>query len=171
VGLATVQIAHLLGARVIAGASGDKLELCKQHGADEAVDTRSEGWQARVLELTGGCGAQVICESVGGDVFEASLKCIAWGGRLIIVGFSSGEIPALKLNRVMLKHISIIGIHIHGYHEHNEAALGEATRALFQLHEQGLRPPITARYPLREAARALADLRERRSVGKLILEP
>src|SRR5205823_2712122 len=88
VGLATLQVGRALDAHVIAGASGDKLELCRAHGADAAIDTRQEGWQARVLELTAGRGADVICESVGGAIFDSSLKCIAWAGRLIIVGFS-----------------------------------------------------------------------------------
>jgi NADPH:quinone reductase len=172
VGLATLQIGRLLGAHVIAGASGDKLALCLAHGAHEAVDTRSADWQARVLELTAGRGADVICESVGGDVFEASLKCIAWGGRLVVVGFSSGVIPTPKLNRVMLKHISLIGIHVHGYHEHAPELLADATRTLFAWREQGkIEAPIGGRYGLAEAPRALAELAGRRSVGKLLLEP
>ncbi len=172
VGLATLQLGRVLGARVIAGASGDKLDLCRQHGADEAVDTRLPDWPEHVLQLTAGRGADVICESVGGAVFEGSMKCIAWGGRLLVVGFSSGEIPSAKLNRVMLKHISLIGIHIHGYHEHAPSALHEATAALYELYQAGsLRPPITARFPLARAAEALAQLADRRSVGKLVLTP
>lgn len=172
VGLATVQLARALGARVIAGASADKLELCLAHGADAAVDTRSDDWAARVLELTGGRGADVICESVGGEVFERSLKCIAWGGRLVVVGFSSGEIPTVKLNRVMLKHIALVGIHIHGYHEHDPGALTAATQTLYALLAAGkLDPPISARFPLERAADALAELANRRSVGKLLLVP
>jgi NADPH2:quinone reductase len=173
VGLASVQIAHALGARVIATASGpDKLALCREHGADAALDTNEANWQERVLELTDGRGADVICESIGGDVFERSLKCIAWAGRLIVVGFSSGEIPALKLNRVMLKHIAVLGLNLHSYHERDPAALRRAVRSLFELYAQGkLRPLIHARYPLEQAASALAELASRRSVGKLILKP
>jgi NADPH:quinone reductase len=172
VGLATIQVGKRLGARVIAGASADKLALCREHGADDAIDTRAPDWQAQVLALTAGRGADVICESVGGDVLEASLKCIAWGGRLVVVGFSSGDIPAVKLNRVMLKHISLIGIHIHGYHEHAPQRMAAAIETLFAWHAAGhLRAPVTARYPLTDAPTALAELASRRSVGKLILEP
>src|SRR4051812_28036844 len=103
VGLAALQIGKALGARVIAGAGTEKLELCKTHGADEIVDTRADGWMEKVRELTSGKGADVIYESIGGAAFEGSLKCIAWAGRLLVIGFSSGDIPALKLNRVMLK--------------------------------------------------------------------
>ena len=173
VGLAAVQIGKALGARVIAGASGqDKLELCQRHGADEVVDAREESWPDRVRELTGGQGAQVIYESVGGSVFEGSLKCIAWAGRLLVIGFSSGDIPSARMNRVMLKHIALIGVNVGAYHEHDPAALRRATDALFSLYAQGkVRPLIHARYPLREAATALRNLAERKTVGKVILEP
>jgi NADPH:quinone reductase len=172
VGLAAVQIGHALGARVIAGAGADdKLALCAQHGASEGVNTRAEGWDERVRALTGGRGADVIYESVGGDVLERSLKCIAWGGRLLVIGFSSGEIPALRLNRVMLKHISVVGVNLGGYHQHQPELLAATMQRLFELYAQGLRPLIHARYPLAEAPRALAALASRQSVGKLILEP
>jgi NADPH2:quinone reductase len=173
VGLAAVQIGKALGARVIAGASGqDKLELCRAHGADEVVDTRQEGWPERVRELTHGRGAQVIYESVGGAVFEGSLKCIAWAGRLLVIGFSSGDIPAPRMNRVMLKHIALIGVNVGGYHEHDSAGLQTATDRLFEWYAQGkIRPLIHARYPLRDASTALRNLAERKTVGKVILEP
>lgn len=173
VGLAALQIGKALGARVIAGASGaDKLELCKAQGADAVVDTRSADWIERVREITGGRGANVIYESVGGDVFEGSLKCIAWAGRLLVIGFSSGDIPALRMNRVMLKHIDVLGLNVGAYHEHDPAGLRTATERLFELYATGaIRPLIHARYPLREAARALRELADRRTVGKLLLEP
>jgi len=171
VGLAALQIGHALGARVIAGAgSQDKLDLCKQHGADATVNTREPGWAERVRELTGGRGADVIYDSVGGEVFEQSLKCIAWGGRLLVIGFSSGTIPELRLNRVLLKHIAVIGLNLGGYHERQPELLRAATEHLFELYARGVRPLIHARYPLVEAPRALAALASRESVGKLILE-
>jgi len=172
VGLATLQLARALGARAIAGAAADKLALCREHGAEAVVDTGAEDWPARVLELTEGHGADVISESVGGRVFEGSLKCIAWEGRLIVVGFSSGEIPAPRMNRVMLKHIALVGLNLGGYHEHRPERLREASAALFELYRQGqLRPLISGRYALSEAARALGELAARRSVGKLLLTP
>lgn len=172
VGLATLQVARALDANVIGGASGDKLELCLTHGAHAAVDTRTSDWPAQVRELTEQRGADVICESVGGAVFEGSLKCIAWAGRLVVVGFSSGSIPAPALNRVMLKHISLIGLNLGSYHEHDPGLLRSATEALFDLYQLGqLRPLISATYPLDRAAEALTELAERRAVGKLLLIP
>jgi NADPH2:quinone reductase len=172
VGLAALQIGKALGARVIAGASKDKLEFCKEQGADEAIDTRDPSWVERVRELTGGRGADVIYESVGGDILEGSLKCIAWAGRLLVIGFSSGDIPAVKLNRVMLKHISVIGLNVGAYHENDPEGLRKAATELFALYASGkIKPVIHARYPLREAATALRELGERKTVGKLILEP
>jgi NADPH:quinone reductase len=172
VGLAAVQIGRALGARVIAGAgSDDKLALCLEHGAHEGVNTRAAGWDERVRALTAGRGADVIYESVGGEVLERSMKCIAWGGRLLVIGFSSGEIPALRLNRVMLKHISVVGLNLGGYHEHQPELLAAGMQRLFELYAQGLRPVIHARYPLAEAPRALAALASRSTSGKLVLEP
>jgi NADPH2:quinone reductase len=172
VGLALVQIAHALGARVIAGAgSEDKLELCRTHGADEGVVTRG-AFHERVRELTHGRGADVICESVGGEVLEESLRCIAWDGRLVVLGFSSGEIPAVKLNRVMLKHIALLGLNLGGYHENAPDALNAAIAQLFALYQQGaLRPLIHSVRPLAEAAAALAELGGRNTSGKLVLRP
>src|SRR5262249_27329719 len=108
VGLAAVQIARAVGARVIAVASGDKLDVAREAGADVALDYRQEGWADAVRDATGGRGADVIIENVGGDVFDACTRCIAWGGRLVVVGFSSGRIPEIAANRVLLKHISVV---------------------------------------------------------------
>jgi NADPH2:quinone reductase len=171
VGLAAVELGVALGARVIAGASSDdKLELCKRRGAHEVVNTSSAGWAERVRELTHGRGAEVIYDSVGGEIFEQSLKCIAWGGRLLVIGFSSGEIPKLALNRVMLKHISIVGLNLGGYAQQDESSLHDASAELFALYARGaLRPLVDARFALGDAAKALAELGSRRSVGKLVL--
>lgn len=171
VGLAAVELGVALGGHVIAGASSDdKLELCKQRGAHEIVNTRQAGWADCVRELTAGRGADVIYDSVGGEIFEQSLKCIAWGGRLLVIGFSSGDIPAVKLNRVMLKHISIVGLNLGGYTANEAATLRAASSRLFELYAEGaLRPLVDARYGLTEAAKALQELSARRSVGKLVL--
>jgi NADPH2:quinone reductase len=169
VGLAAVQIGRALGARVIAGASdAEKLALCREFGADEGVDTSRPDWHERVKELTNG-GADVIYDSVGGEIFELSTKCVRWRGRILVIGFSSGEIPSVKLNRVMLKHVSVVGLNLGGYHEHEPERLREAMAALFVLYERGVKPPIGGRYPLTEAKRALAELSARRTTGKLIL--
>ncbi|MEY4581753.1 MAG: hypothetical protein RL701_6456 [Pseudomonadota bacterium] len=172
VGLATVQLGHALGARVIAGASANKLALCREHGADAAIDTNSDTWPEQVKELTQGRGADVISESVGGSVFDASLKCIAWGGRLIVVGFSSGQIPTPRMNRVLLKHIALIGLNLHSYQEHNPKACEDAASALYELYSaRKLQPLISGRYPLEAASSALSELAARRTVGKVLLVP
>jgi NADPH2:quinone reductase len=173
VGLAAVQLARALGARVIAAVgSDDKLAICRENGAHEALSTAEADWPDRVRALTSGRGADVVLESVGGDVLEGSLKCIAWAGRLVVVGFSSGDIPAVKLNRVMLKHIALLGLNLGGYHEHAPDAVNAATAKLFELYQQGaLRPLIHSVRPLAEAAAALAELGARNTSGKLILVP
>jgi NADPH2:quinone reductase len=172
-GLAALQLGRALGARVIAGAgSAEKLELCRAEGASEVVNTRGDLWPTEVLHATGRRGADVIFESVGGAVFEGSLKCIAWGGRLLAIGFSSGEIPILRMNRVLLKHISLIGLHLGTYNEHAPHALSRAHQELVRLYLQGaLRPRIHAALPLDQAARALDQLGGRETVGKVVLQP
>jgi NADPH2:quinone reductase len=171
VGLAAVELGVALGARVIASASSDdKLELCKRRGAHEALNTSGDGWAERVRKLTQGRGADVIYDSVGGELFEQSLKCIAWGGRLLVIGFSSGDIPKVALNRVMLKHISIVGLNLGGYAQQDQTKLRDASAELFALYARGaLRPLVDARFVLGDAAKALAELGSRRSVGKLVL--
>jgi NADPH2:quinone reductase len=172
VGLAALQIGRALGARVIAAASSaDKLALCREEGADELVDVGEPDWHERVKELTGGRGADVIYESVGGEVFALSTKCIAWNGRLLVIGVSSGDIPSVKLNRVMLKHISVVGLNLGGYHEHEPARLGSAMDELLALYDRGVRPRIGGSYALQDAPRALEALAARRTTGKLVLRP
>jgi NADPH2:quinone reductase len=170
VGLAAVQLARALGARVIAAVgSDDKLAVCREHGAHEALSTADPEWPERVRALTAGRGADVVLESVGGDVLEGSLKCIAWAGRLVVVGFSSGDIPAVKLNRVMLKHISLLGLNLGGYHENAPERLRQAMQHITALYQEGLRPPVHTTYKLEQAAEALTALAERKTTGKIIL--
>src|SRR5206468_635089 len=109
---AGVQIGKALGARVIATAGGaDKLEVARRAGADVAIDYRGADWVDQVRAATAGHGADVIYDPVGGDVFDGSLRCIAWNGRLLVIGFASGRIPEVKLNRVLLKNIALVGLH------------------------------------------------------------
>src|SRR5262245_17231256 len=112
VGVAAVQIGRALGARVIGTAGGaDKCAIAVREGCEECIDYRAGDFAARVQELTGGRGADVIYDSVGGEITDQSLKCIAWNGRLVIIGFASGKIPEVKLNRVLLKNSAITGLH------------------------------------------------------------
>jgi NADPH2:quinone reductase len=173
VGIAAVQIGKALGAHVIATAGGaDKLEIARRAGADVLIDYRKDDWVEAVKEATGGRGADVIYDSVGGDTTDASLKCIAWNGRLLVIGFASGRIPEVKLNRVLLKNIAIVGLHWGAHAVHEPARVGETFRALFRLYEAGrIRPVIFARHPLDELPAALAALGSRRSYGKIVVTP
>lgn len=173
VGLAAVQIGKALGAYVIATAGGDdKLAVARAAGADATIDYRTEDWVARVQELTDGRGADVIYDSVGGDTFDLSLKCIAWNGRVLIIGFASGRIPEVKLNRVLLKNISIIGLHWSAYPDKDPARVDAVFEALFAMRAAGhVTPLIQQTYPLDELPRALQALGERATVGKVLIVP
>jgi len=173
VGIAAVQIGKALGARVIATAGGaDKLEVARRAGADVAIDYRGGDWADRVRDATGGRGADVIYDPVGGDVFDASLKCIAWNGRLLVIGFASGRIPEVKLNRVLLKNIAIVGLHWGAHAMHEPERIPEAFDALFALYREGrIRPVIYRSYALAELPAALEALGSRQSYGKVVVRP
>ena len=173
VGSTAVQIGKALGARVIATVGGaDKLEIARKLGADEVIDYRVEDFVARVHEITGGSGADVIYDPVGGDVFDRSLKCIAWNGRLLVVGFASGRIPEVKTNRIMLKNIAVTGIHWGAYLEKEPQRVPETFEGLFALYREGLIKPLIFRtYPLEDLPSALGELASRKTHGKLIITP
>jgi len=173
VGLAAVQIGKALGARVLATAGGsEKLDVARRAGAEVAIDYRADDFVARVKEATGGKGADVIYDSVGGDVFDRSLKCIAWNGRLLVIGFASGRIPEVKANRILLKNIAITGLHW-GAHVANEPEkIPRTFEALFDLYRQDkIEPVIYRTYGLDDAPAALEALASRKTHGKLILTP
>ena len=156
VGIAAVQIGKALGARVIGTAGGaDKLEVVRRVGADVAIDYRGEDWVERVKEIT-----------------DASLKCIAWNGQLLVIGFASGRIPEVKLNRVLLKNISLVGLHWGAHVMHEPARIDETFRALFDLYRTGaIEPVIYERFPLEGLPAALEALGSRRSYGKIVVTP
>lgn len=169
VGLAAVEIAAAKGARAIACVGGaEKAALAREHGAVAAVDYREAGWPERVKEITGGSGPDIVFDSVGGDITEQSLKCIAWGGRLLIVGFSSGTIPAIPGNRLLLRNAAAIGVY---WSHERDAALVEATvNDLLALHAAGkIRPHVDTRFTLAQLPEALEALQTRRSTGKIVL--
>jgi NADPH2:quinone reductase len=173
VGLAAVQIGKALGARVIATAGGaEKLHVAREAGADILVHYGEEDFVERVLEFTGGRGADVIYDPVGGDVFDRSLKCIAWCGRLLVIGFASGKIPNVAANRILLKNISVVGLHWGAYARYEPERVPETFEALFRLHAaKKIRPVIFATYPLERVPEALAALGSRKSWGKVIVAP
>ena len=173
VGLAAVQIGKALGARVIATAGGaDKLEVARRAGADEAIDYSRSDWVDAVKRATNGRGADVIYDPVGGDVFDGSLKCIAWNGRLLVIGFASGVIPEVKANRILLKNISVVGLHWGAYAQHEPERVPEVFAGLAKLYEAGhVRPVIFGTYGLDEVPQALEALAGRATYGKVIIAP
>jgi len=173
VGLAAVQIGAALGAKVIGTAgTADKLALAKRNGAGEVINYREENWIKRVKELTDGRGADVIYDPVGGDIFDLSTKCVAFEGRILIVGFASGRIPTAKMSRVMVKNFSLVGLHWGLYFQKNPAVLQQAQEAIHALHSEGkIAPLVSARYPLEDAEAALAALGGRETTGKVVLIP
>lgn len=169
VGLAAVQVAKALGATVIATASTDaKQALALENGADHAIDYGREAWAEEVRTLTDGRGVDLVVDTVGGAVTRASLGCLARGGRLLVIGFASGEIPQIPANRLLLKRASAIGVY---WNQDLDRALWQRAKArMAELVDAGaIRPVVDARHGLRDLPLALADLAERRSRGKLVL--
>jgi len=171
VGIAAVEIGRALGARVLATVGAEeKRQVALRHGAEACFLSSTPAWVEEVREATCGRGVDVVYDPVGGDIFHLSLKCMAWCGRLLVVGFASGDIPSVEVNRILLKNISLVGIHWGAYRQHDPGRITSAMRELFALYEAGhLRPEISAVYPLPEAARALEWIASRKSVGKVVL--
>jgi NADPH2:quinone reductase len=173
VGLTAVEIGKAMGARVIACAgSAEKLAIAQQHGADYLIDYSKEDIRERVKAITDGRGADVIYDPVGGDAFDASLRFIAWGGRIIIIGFAAGRVSQIPANIVLVKNIDIIGFYWGSYQAHKPELLRGSFTQLFRWFQEGkLRPHVSHRLPLDQAAEALTLLKQRRSTGKVVLVP
>jgi NADPH2:quinone reductase len=171
VGSSAMQLGKAFGARVIATAgSADKLEFCSAQGADYALNYQEANWVEQVKEITGGHGADVIYDPVGGDVFDLSTRCIAAEGRLLVIGFAGGRIPSVAANRILLKNMSVVGCYWGGYLEHHPEFLAESQAELFALYDAGhIKPVVSQAYPLADAAAALRALAERKTYGKLVL--
>jgi NADPH2:quinone reductase len=171
VGLAAIEVGKLIGARVIAAAGGpDKLAIARQHGADETIDYRAESLRDRVLELTGRKGVDVVFDPVGGSAFEQSVRCIGWEGRILVVGFASGDIPRVATNLILVKNFSVVGV---VFGEHSARFPDDSGRRLLGLLDhwsQGhLRPRVWRTFPLEQAPDALAEITARRVIGKVVL--
>jgi NADPH2:quinone reductase len=173
IGIAAIEIAKALGARVIAAASSkDKLKTCREHGADETIDYQSEDLRERLKAITGGSGVDVVCDPVGGSFSEPALRSTGWRGRYLVVGFAGGEIPKISLNLPLLKGSSIVGV-FWGDFLRREPASGERDmRELFTLYRAGkIRPLISGRYTLEQTPAALQALLERKVQGKVVVVP
>lgn len=172
-GLAAVQLGRALGARVIATAgSPAKCAVAREAGAHVAVDYRAEDWVERVRQETRGAGADVIYDPVGGDVFDGSTRCLGFEGRLLVVGFASGRIPAVAANRILLKNIAVVGVYWDRYAERDPALVRRWMVELLRLRAADrLRPLVWKTFALVEAEQALAALGSRESIGKVVLVP
>ena len=173
VGSAAIQIGLACGARVIATAGGaEKVELCRSLGAHEVIDYRAVDLVDALRAATDGRGADVIYDPVGGDVFDASRRCLAWEGRLVVVGFASGRIPEAPANHPLVKNYSIVGIHWGGYRLHDPALVRRCHDQLMAWHAAGtIQPLVMAERPLRDVPAALALLADRGAYGKVVITP
>jgi NADPH:quinone reductase len=171
VGLATVECGRALGARVIATARGsDHLAVAAARGADATIDTASEDVRARIRALTDGRGADVIFDPIGGELFQASLRSIAWEGRLLVIGFASGEIPQIPANLLLVKNASAVGFYWGSYRQHDPARVRAAFEELLRWHQDGrIKPLVSEVLPLAQARDALERLLSRKSSGKIVL--
>ena len=171
VGLTAVEIAKAMGASVIAAAGGpEKLKVAERAGADHLIDYAREDLRERVKAITGGRGVDVVYDPVGGDAFDQSLRCIAWEGRLIIIGFAGGRISQIPANLVLVKNIDVIGFFWGSYRRYRPEVMTRSYQQLFRWFEEGkLKPHVSHRLPLAEVAEALRLLKTRQSTGKVVL--
>jgi NADPH2:quinone reductase len=171
VGLAAVEIGKIMGARVIAGASSDeKLALAREHGADALINYATSDLRERIREVTAGKGVDVAYDPVGGGYAEPALRSLAPGGRYLVIGFASGEIPKIALNLLLLKVVSMVGVFWGAFAkaqpQRNAANLAE----LFTWYTQGrLRPHVSATFPLERYREALDAVVQRKVLGKVVL--
>ena len=173
VGIAAVQIAKAMGARVIAAASSDaKRALAREAGADETVDYTQAEWRREVERLTDGKGADVVYDAVGGNYAEPALRATAWRGRYLVVGFAAGEIPKLPLNLALLKERAILGVFWGAAMTREPRQLMADLQQLAAWFAEGrVTPPVTEQVPLTGAADAMSRLATRQAMGKLVVRP
>lgn len=173
VGSATIQLAVAAGARVLATAgSDDKLTRCLEAGAELAVNNRADDVVAAVKEAAGGRGVDVVVDPVGGPVFTDSLRCLAFDGRLVAVGFSSGEQPACPVNRVLIKNVSVLGLHWGLYATERPDLVREVHQRLRELAERGaVRPLIFGEYPMAAVPALLQKVAAGQTWGRVVVRP
>ncbi len=171
VGLAAIEIAKVMGARVIAAASTDeKLAVCKEHGADEGINYTTEDLKERLKALTKGNGVDVVYDPVGGNYSEVALRNTAWEGRYLVVGFAAGDIPRIPLNLTLLKGCSIVGVFWGTFAAREPKRNQQNLQELLTWFQQGkIKPLISATYQLKDAAHALNDMMQRKVTGKVVL--
>jgi NADPH2:quinone reductase len=171
VGLTAVAIGKKLGATVIATARGlEKLELAAEHGADQLIDTGHEDVRSRIKALTSGRGADVVYDPIGGDLFAASLRSVAFEGRIVVIGFASGDVPQIPANHLLVKNVDVIGLNWPAYVEANPQLVTASFKSLMQWFVDGsIKLHVSATYPLERAAEAIDQLVGRKSTGKIVV--
>ena len=173
VGIAAVQLGKAMGARVIAAASSEqKLSVARDSGADELIDYSDGQLKDKVKALTGGKGADVIYDPVGGALFDQCLRCINWYGRILVIGFAAGDIPKAPINLILLKSCQVVGVFYGAW----SARAPDENRANFRdilaFHAAGkIKPVVGGVHPLENYAKALNDLAQRRAIGKIVVTP
>ncbi|MDU9411114.1 NADPH:quinone oxidoreductase family protein [Pseudomonas sp. zfem005] len=172
VGLAAVEIGKAMGAKVIAAASSaEKLEVAKAAGADLLINYSESSLKEKVKELTGGQGADVIYDPVGGDLFDEAIRSIAWNGRLLVVGFASGRIPELPVNLTLLKGAAVVGVFWGSFAQRQPQDNLANFQQLFAWHAEGkLKPLVSQVFPLEKSADAINALGQRKAVGKVVVK-
>ncbi len=172
VGLTAVEVGRAMRAEVTATARGEeKLAVARERGAAQAIDSETPDLAARLKELSGGKGFDVVFDPVGGAVFDASLRAIAWGGRLLLVGFASGKVPQIPANILLVKNAAALGFYWGSYRRHDPARVRAGFATLFGWHSRKLiRPHVSHVLPLAQTAEAIGLLLDRRSTGKVVIE-
>ena len=173
VGSAAIQLGLAAGARVIATAGGpEKVEICRKLGAELAIDYTDGDFVDAVKDATGGRGADVIYDPVGGDVFDRSRRCVAWEGRILIIGFTSGRIADAPTNHILLKNYSVVGVHWGAYARFGPSVPRQVHDELMNLHAAGKIDPLISREAFfADAPAAIASLATRGTWGKLVVRP
>ena len=176
VGQAAMQLAHVMGARVLAGIlRPERAASVQAAGADAVIDLSAadlrDSLRAQVYAVTEGRGADIILDPLGGAIFDAAIRALAWRGRLVVIGFAAGAIPTIRTNYLLLKNIEISGLQISDYRKRRPAQVAVCFAEIFRLYEQGkVQPAVPVRFPLARAGEALAALRDRHIAGRAVLQ-
>lgn len=171
VGLTAVEIGHAMGAMVIAAASSpEKLAVAKSRGATHLIDTSTEDLRARVKDLAGARGVDVVYDPVGGDLFDAALRVTAWEGRMIIIGFAGGRVPQIPANLLLVKNVSAVGFYWGSYRAKDPARVRASFDTLLGWVADGkLKPHVSETFALEDAAKAIRVLQSRKATGKVVI--
>ncbi|QQS12423.1 MAG: NADPH:quinone oxidoreductase family protein [Rhodospirillales bacterium] len=172
VGLTAVELGALMGLKVIAAVGSDeKMEICRKYGATMFVNYNTEKMRDKVKELTGGKGADIVYDAVGGDAFDEAIRCINWYGRLLVIGFASGRIPSLPANLALLKSCDVRGVFYGAWRAREPAEARKNFDEMFAWVRDGkLKPHISMTFPLEKAADAMNALLSRKATGKVVIK-